>query len=275
MSFTLPWNSSSTSTSEHIQVHNTYGTAHLKAVKDYLAARKIDTFLMSSCKNQYNSEPVLMENIDTSWDQLRNKLDTVLFESVSGDSLVTVPVCGDTQNFDPLNEILCIRWYVIAATMPMFRVSSVTPWRDPDNLHSTFAKKQALKAIDLRNQLLRYYYTLLSKNEPVIRPMFYDFYHDEKMFSVEGQYMIGKNILISNPFTPGKKTLHVYLPQEVEIWYEIWGGELYNVTVNPWISISLVESDIVAFLAQGTILPLMVSLFCFCKTSCYSIVRSI
>lgn len=260
MSFTLPWNSSSFSNSEHIQVHNTYSIAHLKAIKEYLEAKKIDVFLMSSCKNQYYSEPVFMENIDSSWDELRNKLDTVLFESIAGDSLVTMPVCGDTQKFDPLNEILCIRWYFIAATMPMFRVSSVSPWRDPKNLYSTFSKKQALKAVNFRNQLLRYYYTLLRKNEPVIRPMFYDFYHDEKMFSVEDQYMIGKNILVSSPFTPGKKTLHIYLPQEVGIWYEIWGGELYNGTVDPWIIISLVETDIVAFLAQGTILPLMVSL---------------
>lgn len=259
MSFTLPWNSNSSSESQHIQVHNTYGTSHLKAIKEYLAEEKNNIFLMSSCKNQYNSEPVLMENIDSTWDQLRTKLDTILFESIVGNSLVTLPVCGDTDTFDPLNEILCIRWYFIAATMPMFRVSSVSPWREPNNLYSIFSKKQALKALDLRNQLLRYYYTILSKNEPVIRPMLYDFYHDEKMFSVEDQYMIGKNILVSNPFTPGKKALQVYLPQEIGIWYEIWGGKLYNATVNPLITISVVENDIVAFLAQGTILPLTVS----------------
>lgn len=39
--------------------------------------------------------------------------------------MIGVPVCGDTDSFNKSShETLCIRWYIAAATMPYFRVSS-------------------------------------------------------------------------------------------------------------------------------------------------------
>lgn len=213
---------------------------------------------MSTTKSLDQSDPLLIRNVNASWDELRNKLQNVLFESVTGNHLVTLPVCGDTENFDPLLETLCLRWYLIAATMPMQRISSASPWRDPTSLNTTFAQKEALKAIDLRKQLLPYYYSILSKNEPVIRPMFYDFYYDEATFSIDTQYMIGDSLLVAHPFTPNRRMLHVYLPSRVGVWYEMWGGHLYNSTADPRTNLTVLETDFVAFLAQGTIIPLKV-----------------
>lgn len=261
MSFTLPWNSTSSSSTLHMQIHNSYGTAHLNAIKRLFSPKYPDIFLISASKNRHQIEPLLIEDIDSSWDELEKQLQNSLFESITGEHIVSTPVCGDTQKYDPSNDMLCIRWYLIAATMPMFRISSVIPWRDPENLNSTFSKNQALKAINFRNQLLRYYYTLLSQDVPVIRPMFYDFYSENATLKLKSQYMVGENILVAHPFTSGRKLLHIYLPSSIAIWYEIWGGRMYNSSVNPWINMTVVETDFVAFLAQGTILPLMVSNF--------------
>lgn len=39
--------------------------------------------------------------------------------------MVGLPVCGDTTTYDKeLHETLCLRWYLAAAVMPYFRVSS-------------------------------------------------------------------------------------------------------------------------------------------------------
>lgn len=263
MSFTLPWNSTSSSSTLHMQIHNLYGTSHLNAIKSFLSSKYPNIFLMSASKSQYQTEPLLIENVDSTWDELAKQLQYSLFESITGEHMVSTPVCGDTQKYDPLNEILCIRWYMIAVTMPMFRISSGFPWRDPEHLNTTYSKNQALKAINLRNQLLSYYYTLLKQNQPVIRPMFYDFYSERVTLGLEYQYMIGENILVAHPFTSGRKLLHVYLPPSIAVWYEMWGGRMYNSTVHPWINITVLENDFVAFLAQGTLLPLIVSDFIY------------
>lgn len=213
---------------------------------------------MSATKSYEETEPLLIEEVDASWDQLRDRLQNVLFESITGNHLVALPVCGDTENYNPLRETLCIRWYIIASTMPMLRISSVSPFRDPVGLNTTFATKEALKVIDFREQLLAYYYTLLSNNEPVIRPMFYDFYAENSTFKLDYQYMIGDKILMAHPFTSGRTLLHIYLPRSVGVWYEIWGGKLFNSSVTPWMNITIVENDFVAFLAQGSLIPLKV-----------------
>lgn len=263
MSLTLPWNSTSSSSILHMEIHNVYGMSHLNAIKSFLSSKYPDIFLMSASKSQYQTEPILIQDVDSTWDELTNQLQNSLFESVTGEHMISTPICGDTEKYDPLNEILCIRWYLIAVTMPMFRISSGFPWRDPEYLNTTYSKNQALKAIDLRNQLLRYYYTLLKQNEPVIRPMFYDFYKEKVTLDLEQQYMIGESILVAHPFTSGRKLLHVYLPSSIGIWYEMWGGRIYNSTVDPWINITIVENDFVAFLPQGSILPQMVSRFIY------------
>lgn len=262
MSYTLPWNSYTQSSTEgHYKKHNSYGISHLNAVRQFYSSKDSHIFIMSATKSIEQAEPSLIQNTDASWDQLRNKLQNVLFESISGNHLVSVPVCGDNKNYDPSNDILCLRWYLMAATMPMLRISSVAPWRSPNNLNTTFVKNQVLNALDLRNQLLAHYYTILSRGEPVVRPMFYDYYHDEDTFSMDSQYMIGKKILVGHPLTPDRKRLHVYLPSDVEIWYEFWGGKMYNTTIDPVVNLTVLEDDFVAFLAQGTVLPLKVRIY--------------
>lgn len=263
MSYTLPWNSTSSYSEFHIKTHNLYSTSHLNAIKNFLAVNKSDTFIISAGSNLEQSEPILVENVDASWDELKTKLQNILFNSIAINHFVSLPVCGDNLNYDQQNEILCIRWYQIAVTMPMLRISSIKPWRVPKFLNTTYETNVAVNAMNLRNQLLMYYYTLLHFREPVIRPMFYDFYDDEYTFKIDTQYMLGANILVAHPFTPGRKTLHVYLPSKVGIWYEMWGGKKYNCSIDHWANVTVLENDFVGFLAQGTILPLKVSTMFF------------
>lgn len=257
MSNTLPWNTTASDGSTlHITLHNSYGTSQKSSLKSYFNNISI---VMSASMTFDQTEPPMIQNVNASWTDLQMQLDNVLFKSIFGNHLVSLPVCGDTTFFRPsLQETLCLRWYLIAATMPMFKISSLDPRRDPSNLNSVFAQNTASSAIELRNSLLPYYYTILSKNEPVIRPMFYDYYENETTFSLTNQYMIGENILVAHPFSAGRNRLQVYLPSRVGIWYEIWGGQMYNSSGDSWIDFDIVETDFIAFVAQGNILPMKV-----------------
>lgn len=258
LSFTLPWNSTtSDETVLHIQTHNDYGASQISSFKNYFSNIGKDVFITSSSKSLDQTEPSVVQNVNASWTGLREQIESMLFNSITGNHLVSLPVCGDTTFFrNSLQETLCLRWYLLAATMPMFKISSFEPYRDPNHLNSTFAGNIALNAISLRKTLLPYYYTILSKNEPIVRPMFYDFYDNETTFSLTHQYMVGDSLLITYPLSSGRNTLQVYLPSSVGIWYEFWGGEMFNTTDEAWIDFHIVETDFVAFVAQGYILPL-------------------
>ncbi|KAG5893095.1 hypothetical protein JTB14_024296 [Gonioctena quinquepunctata] len=259
MSYTIPWNATTTENISHIQVHNSYGPYQMAAFEQYYRTNNSKLLILSATKGIAQTQPNLIENIETSWTNLKNYLDNILFDSISGNHLVSLPVCGDTTKYNAsFQETLCIRWYLIASTMPIFRITSPKPWREPGSLNSIYAEQAAEEAIRKRQMLLPYYYTILSRNEPLIRPMFYDYYESTTAFSLRNQYMIGERILVSQPLTPGKQRLQVYLPSRMAIWYELWGGGVYTTNgTHPWVNLDLRESDFVAFIAQGTIVPLL------------------
>uniref|UniRef100_A0A6P7EZQ0 Probable maltase-glucoamylase 2 isoform X1 n=1 Tax=Diabrotica virgifera virgifera TaxID=50390 RepID=A0A6P7EZQ0_DIAVI len=256
MSYTIQWNTTANDIL-HIQKHNSYGGYQYKSLKDYFKSKEI--FILSATKSISQVEPMIIENVETSWTNLRKYLDSVLFDSIIGNHLVSIPVCGDTNVFDTSIQMkLCLRWYLIAATMPMFRISAPKPWRNPDDLSAKYDQQTAQSALDTRNMLLAYYNGLISSNEPVIRPMFYDFYENTTTFSLYEQYMVGKNMLVVHPLTADRTKMNVYLPPAIDVWYEFWGGDIYKPTkINPWVSISVTEADFVAFIPKGSVIPLI------------------
>ncbi|CAG9831316.1 unnamed protein product [Diabrotica balteata] len=258
MSYTIQWNTTANNIL-HIQKHNSYGGSQYKSLKNYFQSKAKDIFIISATKSISQVEPMIIENVDTSWANLRKYLEGVLFDSIIGNHLVSIPVCGDTNVFDTSIQMkLCLRWYLIAATMPMFRISAPKPWRNPGDLSAKYDQQTAQSALDTRNMLLAYYNGLISSNEPVLRPMFYDFYENTTTFSLYEQYMVGKNMLVVHPLTADRTKMNVYLPPVIDVWYEFWGGAIYKPTkTHPWISISVTESDFVAFIPKGSVIPLI------------------
>lgn len=142
----------------------------------------------------------------------------------------------------------------MAATMPIFRISSDFPRRDPASLGTGHAYRIALDAIKKRNQLAVYYHTVMSSGEPLVRPMFYDFYADNETLELDQQYMVGTALLVAQPVLPDVSSVRIYLPPEVGVWYEFWGGKKH--TELGWMQMSIVETDWIMFVAGGHIVPL-------------------
>lgn len=238
MSGSLSWNAVSTTNTSHYQVHNYYGKEQVEAFKD--------SKVFGTASFTYGiAYPAVAENVDGSWIELRKSLKTTLAHSLFGNPYVSIPVCGSTKTFD---ESACIRWYIMAASMPIFRISSETPRRDPLSLPSKYAQNIALDAISKREMLLAHYYTILKTNEPIVRPMFYQFPNDRDAYNLEEQYMIGNSLLVAQSVLPSATSLRIYLPKEVNAWFEFWGGIRYK---NGWTNFGVVESDWNMFIAAG------------------------
>lgn len=253
LSKTIPWNASSTDYELHITKHNSYGTSQLQLFENRLTNEE---FLMTASYDYGVSQAALIQDIDISWENLRNAIKTVLYNSILGSPITSIPICGSTENYNVAShEIICIRWYIMAATSPLFRISSVLPLRDPGNLTTGYAKNAALKAIAIRKMLSLYFHTVLRSGQPLMRPLFYDFYDDNNTLTLDTEYMVGPALLVAQIVLPEVNTISLYLPPSGGVWYEYFGGG--NYTELGWKLFSVVETDWLMFVLQGYIIPLI------------------
>lgn len=112
MTGTIAWNASTTSSTLHMDTHNTYGSQQLEAVKTFYNSLTPDNvpFIFSASKSFKQTEPMLIENVDASWENLKQHMTHVLFSSISGNHFVALPVCGDTSSYNTtFHESLCMR----------------------------------------------------------------------------------------------------------------------------------------------------------------------
>nr|CAD7267761.1 unnamed protein product [Timema shepardi] len=100
-------------------------------------------------------------------------------------------ICGSDGNY---TEELCLRWYSLGVVLPLMRVSSQLPLRDPLQLSSKADIQSVKTSLLLRYSLLPYYYTLLREasqtGTPIIRPMFMEFPTDNRAWDLNQQFML-------------------------------------------------------------------------------------
>jgi len=84
------------------------------------------------------------------------------------------------------------------------------------------------EAIRLRYQLMPYLYTRMWRasrlNEPVVRPLFYDFPNDGLGLGVEDSFMLGPDILVAPVLEEGALDRQVYLPEHAGGWFDLRDG---------------------------------------------------
>ncbi|XP_050293641.1 neutral alpha-glucosidase C-like [Anthonomus grandis grandis] len=259
MKSTLPWTLQGTDKVLHLEKHNSYGFYQNASLYEYLKTINPDVpLIISSTKRFGSTDSVIFQNFETSWENFKMYLNKMMFGSITGNTMLGLPVCGDTKNYnETLQEVLCMRWYIAAATMPFFRVSSAELYRDPVNMNSAYARRISVDAMKKRALLQDFYFTILNKKEPMLRPMYYNYYSDPSTFSLERQYAIGKDIIIAHPLTSGSVRIQVYLPRERGVWYEFWGGTMFKIKKYAEnITIDSFEGDWMMFVSQGSIVAL-------------------
>ncbi|CAG9772551.1 unnamed protein product [Ceutorhynchus assimilis] len=260
MLYTLPWYLKGHNQVAHYESHNLYGQYQDDALSRVLPASQ--SLIIASTKTYGNTEPVISDNFDTSWENFKLYLNRILFGSITGNQMVGLPICGDTDNYNKtLHQVLCLRWYIAAASMPYFRVISGDVFRDPANLNSQYATQAVEASIKRRALLQDYFYTIMNKNEPLVRPMYYDYFNNTETFSLERQYTIGKDLMVAHPLSSGRIVLQVYLPPERGVWYEFWGGTIFKPLQKNryYMDIETFETDWTMLVAQGTIVALTTS----------------
>ncbi|MDY6900617.1 MAG: glycoside hydrolase family 31 protein, partial [Cyanobacteriota bacterium] len=153
---------------------------------------------------------------------------------------------------------LFARWMQVGMLYPLMRGHSMIgtkrhePWEFGQEVEDI-----CRKYIELRYQLLAYFYTLFwqaaSKGEPILRPLIYHYPNDEKTYEIYDQVLIGDAIMAAPIYRPGVENRMVYLPEGN--WYDWWTRKKYQGSQHILIDAPLEKMPL--FIKEGAIIPLV------------------
>lgn len=220
---------------EHRDVHNLYGFYNHMSTYQGMKRRTAATqrpFVLSRSffAGSQRFGPIWTGDNKADWSYLKISLPMVLSLGICGIAFAGADVGGFLGNPEP--ELL-LRWYQAGAFQPFFRAHAEfhTDRREPW-LYDDVYKNLIREALCRRYALLPFWYTLFFETTvtgtPVVRPLWVE-YPDEKVtYTMDDQYLIGKDILVKPVTSPGQTHIDVYLPGKGEVWYDCDTNILHN-----------------------------------------------
>jgi alpha-glucosidase len=211
---------------DHTEAHNVYGMlmnrAGWEGLRALEPARRPFILSRSGWVGMQRYSWCWTGDIETSWEQMRQTIPTVL-----GLALCGLPYSGpDTGGFTGQPDAeLYVRWFQLSSMLPFFRTHSVffLPRREP----WTFGQEvldMLRRALALRYRLMPYWYTLAWKSaqtgEPLAAPLFFGEPHNSRLWKVEDAFMVGDAILAAPVLEEGATSRKVALPGGT--WYDIY-----------------------------------------------------
>ncbi|XP_028409802.1 neutral alpha-glucosidase AB-like isoform X2 [Dendronephthya gigantea] len=219
---------------ENRDVHNLYGFYNQMSTYNGLKRRSSDKerpFVLSRAffaGTQRYGAIWTGDNI-AEWSHLKMSLPMMLTLGVTGMQFSGADVGGFFQN--PDGELL-VRWYQTGAYLPFFRAHAHldTKRREPWLFEDKY-KNLMREAIRHRYALLPFWYTLFHEasqsGSPVVAPLWVEYPEDKTTFTMEDQYLLGRDLLIKPVTTQGQATLDVYLPDKDQLWYDLPGNKFH------------------------------------------------
>lgn len=237
-----------------LQVGNKYPVGYSKAVFDGMTAdgeKNVINLVRSAwAGSQRYGALVWSGDIDSSFQALRNQLSIGLNMGIAGIPWWTTDIGGFTggNDEDPSFRQLVTRWFEFATFCPVMRMhgdrephsaplsdvgggkmptgAPTEPWAYGDKVYEIMKGYMNLR-VNLKD-----YITVQMKNAhefgtPVIRPLFYDFDKDEKVWDIEDQYMFGDSILVAPVLYEDQNERDVYLPENSK-WVDPYTGKEYS-----------------------------------------------
>ncbi|CAG9790853.1 unnamed protein product [Diatraea saccharalis] len=246
---TPQWNITKPGTDQrYFEEHNIYGSNFIRAM-----AKNITKDAPTWSSSQWMNTNVIInrQNVQTSWTNLQNELVETALGGISGHWLWSSPVCGDTANFNIDNQAnLCVKWYMAATFFPTVKIHSKSTPRDPLAFEGTH-RHLIIDALNKRLSLSPYFFTVLQEG-PLLRPMFYQFPHNEELIELRSQFSVGDSLLIAPNLQPIQSHVHVRVPPG--IWYEFWSGLKIDADEGEVVTMTTTEADFLTFIRGGAII---------------------
>jgi alpha-glucosidase len=192
-------------------------------------------------------------DIQSSWELLRETPTSLLNWTLAGMPYETCDIGGYKGNPSP--ELLS-RWMEAGVFFPVMRTHSELiatprfPW-----LYGANALTAIRKAIDLRYQLIPFYYSLAHETFqtglPLMRPLRMEFPDDSKTANLSDEWMMGDSLLAAPILQPGGKR-SAYLP--AGRWYALDSN--LPLKGKRTMAVTAGLDEIPVYVRAGSILPL-------------------
>ncbi|KAI0598275.1 glycoside hydrolase family 31 protein [Biscogniauxia sp. FL1348] len=191
------------------------------------------------CGSQKYGVVLWSGDVASSWVSLRAQLSAGLSAGLSGLPWWTTDI-GGFHGGDPRQPAfreLFARWFQWGAFCPVFRLHGDREPKQPR--HGTTGGSHCLSGapnevwsygdqvygicrtyLFLREKLRGYVRGLMEEahahGDPVMRPMFYEFPEEERMWSIDDQYMFGSQYLVAPILVAGQRERTVVLPKDAK-----------------------------------------------------------
>lgn len=215
-------------TTNHAEMHNVYG--HYMSRATYEGLRQLSDkrpfVITRACyagTQKYST--VWTGDNQSLWSHLQMMIPQLCNLGMSGFAFAGTDIGGFGADTTP--ELLA-RWIQAAAFSPLFRNHSAKgtrrqePWlfgQETMDIYRRYVK--------LRYRFLPYLYDLFYQGEktglPIMRPLVLHYEDDANTYNLNGEFLVGENLLVAPVVEQGMTKKMVYLPEG--IWYDFWTGE--------------------------------------------------
>jgi alpha-glucosidase len=213
---------------DHREIHNVYGLLNSRATYEGLVrlapnARPFVLTRASFAGAQRYAAIWPGDNI-SSWSHLQATIPMLAGLGLSGVAFVGSDIGGFAGA--PSAE-LYTRWLQTGVFYPFMRSHTTfgTPDQEPWS-YGTVHEAINRRAIELRYQLLPHIYNVMyeasTTGVPALRPLFLEFPDDNATWSMDEQFMFGRDLLVAPVLREGERQREVYLPKGE--WFDFWTG---------------------------------------------------
>ncbi len=215
-------------TTNHAEMHNVYGHYMCKSTFEglqNLTGKRPFVITRACYAGTQKYSTVWTGDNQSLWSHLQMLVPQLCNLGMSGFSFAGTDIGGFGAEATP--ELLS-RWIEAAVFSPLFRNHSAKggrrqePWQFGEEVININRKY-----IELRYQFLPYLYDLFYQGEktglPVMRPLVLHYANDKNTHNMNGEFLVGENILVAPVLEQGADKKMVYLPEGT--WYDYWTGE--------------------------------------------------
>lgn len=210
---------------EHSRIHNYYAYYEAKATREALGK---DNLILSRSGfagiQQYAA--VWSGDGNGNFKSMALQIPLLASLSISGIPYVGCDLGGFLEYTDP--EIL-LRFYQMALFFPIYRNHKSKTENDQElYLYNSYFVDRFREILSLRHSIvphLLWKARLAEENfEPVIRPVAFNYPHNDGLFQIDDQYMVGTEIMVAPIIHRNMESRKVFLPEGR--WYNLQTGEI-------------------------------------------------
>ncbi|KAH7909433.1 glycoside hydrolase family 31 protein [Hygrophoropsis aurantiaca] len=220
-----------------LDTHNMFGmmeekTTHI-AVQDILAGKRPFLISRSTFPSSGKWTGHWLGDNYSKWQYLYLNIQGVLQFQIYQIPMVGADTCGFNDNTD---EELCNRWMQFSAFVPFYRNHNTYGALPQEPYRWESVANASRIAIAARYSLLPYWYTLFANAStsglPPVRALFYEFPNEPELFSVDRQWLVGSDILVTPVLTPGATTVDGIFPGRGSVvWRDWYTHAVVNATI--------------------------------------------